>query len=306
MPTTLSSVLSYTSLAAIELANPLVIYIASLVGAIALYLMMPKKRFNWTIIGAILGAASLGVLWVLLSKLLPWADLGISKTAFVYYYIFSAIAIVSAVRVITHTKPIYSALWFVMVVLSSAGLFIVLSAQFMAFAMVIIYGGAILVTYMFVIMLASHAGDPLHEDEDAEYDKVAREPIFAIAASFLLMAVLLNVWFVPAENSKAPQIGNTAVALSDEAIITDYLSNRPLTAVEKAQSSSNSTDAVINLDESTKPAIRPLTNTERIGLNLFSGHPLALELAGVILLISLIGAVVIARTQVPDEDKLKA
>ena len=55
-------------------------------------------------------------------------------------------------------------------------------------------------------------------------------------------------------------------------------------------------------------AARPLTNegrvtnTERIGLDLFMGHPLAIELAGVILLVSLIGAVQIARTRVPEEE----
>src|SRR5690606_18013423 len=44
-----------------------------------------------------------------------------------------------------------------------------------------------------------------------------------------------------------------------------------------------------------------LASSERVGLDLFLSHPLGLELAGVILLVALIGAVVIARTQVPDE-----
>ena len=116
-----------------------------------------------------------------------------SGASFIYYYLFSGIAIVSAVRVITHTRPVYAALWFVMVVLASAGLFLVLSAQFMAFAVVIIYGGAILVTYMFVLMLASQSTPDGGSSQG--YDKVAKEPVLACAAGFLLLAVLLSVIF---------------------------------------------------------------------------------------------------------------
>ena len=49
-----------------------------------------------------------------------------------------------------------------------------------------------------------------------------------------------------------------------------------------------------------------LNNVERIGLDLFRSHPLGLELAGVILLVALIGAVVIAKTRVPGEDEAAA
>jgi NADH-quinone oxidoreductase subunit J len=48
--------------------------------------------------------------------------------------------------------------------------------------------------------------------------------------------------------------------------------------------------------------IRQIDNTERVGLDLFSEHPLGLELAGVILLVSLIGAVVLARRKLSDTD----
>ena len=58
-----------------------------------------------------------------------------------------------------------------LVVLSSAGLFLTLSAEFIAFAMVIIYGGAILVTYMFVIMLASQSSPSGDLNEQPEYDR---------------------------------------------------------------------------------------------------------------------------------------
>src|SRR5688572_13245394 len=130
------------------------LYIATVLGAVALVLMMPRRDWTAGKLGGLLGAATLGGLWLALHRYLPPA-LGIARPAMVYYYLFSAIAIGSAVRVITHTKPVFSALWFVMTVVASAGLFLLLGAEFIAFAMVIIYGGAILVTYVFVIMLAA-------------------------------------------------------------------------------------------------------------------------------------------------------
>ena len=67
---------------------------------------------------------------------------------------------VGAIRVVTHPKPVYSALYFVLTVFASAGLFVLLWAEFMAAALVLIYAGAILVTYVFVIMLAAEAPPP--------------------------------------------------------------------------------------------------------------------------------------------------
>src|SRR5205085_8634847 len=60
-----------------------------------------------------------------------------------YFWIFSIIAIVSAVRVITHERPVYSALYFVLSVLASSGLFVLVNAEFLAAALVLIYAGAI-------------------------------------------------------------------------------------------------------------------------------------------------------------------
>ena len=58
----------------------------------------------------------------------------------------------SAIRVITHPHPVYAALYFILTIIAMAGLILLLSAEFMAFAVIIVYAGAILVTYLFVIM----------------------------------------------------------------------------------------------------------------------------------------------------------
>ena len=269
----------------------ILLFFASVLGALALVLLMPRPGRNLRPLGALIAAAALGGAWISVAMRGGLVDkfandaLGLPSIAFVYYYVFSFIAIAAAVRVITHTRPVYSALWFIMVVLASSGLLLVLSAEFMAFAMVIIYGGAILVTYMFVIMLASQ-NDPDHEDATPAYDRYALEPMWASVAGFLLLAILLSVYF----SKNAAEANPDAAMASDEQVIQTQLAGR---AIHEGTE-----------DLASSPSVSPqrVSNVERVGLDLFESHPLAIELAGVILLVSLIGAVVIAKTHVPNED----
>lgn len=284
------------------------LYVASTVGAVALYLMMPRRGYNPRKFGALLGAAAVGGLWLWLGEpLFSQTDSGPSRAGMAYYYIFSGLAIVAATRVITHTKPVYSALWFVMVVLASAGLFIVLDAEFIAFGMVIIYGGAILVTYVFVIMLAAQseeasdeAGEEIADAATPEYDRVAREPAAAVIVGFLLLALLLDVAFRPMRPN-ADAAGPTAKQLVEgdgdtPAVLADRAEQRVLSAADEDERAAL---------EATGVGSQSVTNVERIGVDLFQGHPLGLELAGVILLVALVGAVVIARQRGWIEDAMK-
>ncbi len=297
------------------------IYIALILGAAALLMMLPgssastqaataTKAGLWRKLGALLGCATLGGLWLALYPLLP-DDHGINGGgwAMAYFYVFASLGIFSAVKVITHPKPVYCALWFVMVVLSSAGVFLLLQAEFMAFAMVIIYGGAILVTYVFVLMLASQ--NPNEQDSDQAGDATSNvtasadatnptgprntlEPAAACAAGFLLLAVLLSVHFQPMEPNRA----GYAVGWNDEKISTQILTQRPQVRLQgtAADQPEGATQPVAATDVNHR-----VTNVERVGLDLFRSHPLGLELAGVILLVSLVGAVVIARMKVETE-----
>lgn len=266
------------------------LYIASVVGAAALLLMMPRSGYTPRALGSLLGAATLGGLWLWLGRDLP-EHLGLTSPAMAFYYIFSALAIGSAARVITHTRPVYSALWFIMTVIASSGLFLVLSAEFMAFAMIIIYGGAILVTYVFVIMLAAQAGDAADDETSPTYDRVAREPLAAVAVGFLLLAILLSVAFDTkqiAPNPAARGMTDQEIISGDKAVLTERVSGDLVRLAD---------------DDARVAALTPtdrLYNVERVGLDLFRSHPLGLELAGVILLVSLVGAVVIARKRIEE------
>jgi NADH-quinone oxidoreductase subunit J len=71
----------------------------------------------------------------------------------VVFWGFAALAVVSALACITRRSPVASALWLVVTLFSLAALFVVLDAQFIAVLQVLVYAGAIMVLFLFVIML---------------------------------------------------------------------------------------------------------------------------------------------------------
>ena len=71
----------------------------------------------------------------------------------VLFWTFSGIAVGSAVLCITRRNPVASALWLVITLFQIAALFVMLDAQFLAVLQVLVYAGAIMVLFLFVIML---------------------------------------------------------------------------------------------------------------------------------------------------------
>jgi NADH-quinone oxidoreductase subunit J len=69
------------------------------------------------------------------------------------FWAFAGIAVLSAVLCITRRSPVASALWLVMTLFQIAALFVMLDAQFLAVLQVLVYAGAIMVLFLFVIML---------------------------------------------------------------------------------------------------------------------------------------------------------
>ncbi len=87
---------------------------------------------------------------------------------------------------ITQANPARAALSFTLVILSTCGLFLLLAAPFLMAATIIIYAGAIVVTFLFVLMLAQQIGL-----SDADFR--SREPLFAAIAGFLFLGTMLYV-----------------------------------------------------------------------------------------------------------------
>ena len=69
------------------------------------------------------------------------------------FYMFSGIAVASGVMVISARNPVNSVLWLILAFFNSAGLFLLLGAEFLAMVLVIVYVGAVAVLFLFVVMM---------------------------------------------------------------------------------------------------------------------------------------------------------
>jgi len=75
-----------------------------------------------------------------------------AATAF-FFYVFGAIAVASAVMVITSRNSVHSVLYLILCFFNAAGLFILLGAEFLAMILVVVYVGAVMVLFLFVVMM---------------------------------------------------------------------------------------------------------------------------------------------------------
>jgi len=69
------------------------------------------------------------------------------------FYMFAAITVFAALRVITARNPVHAALFLVLAFCSSAGIWILLEAEFLAITLVLVYVGAVMVLFLFVVMM---------------------------------------------------------------------------------------------------------------------------------------------------------
>ena len=81
----------------------------------------------------------------------------------IIFYFFATVLIVSALGVITARNPVYSALLLVLSFVTCAGLWLLLEAEFLAITLVLVYVGAVLVLFLFVVMMLDINLDQLRE-----------------------------------------------------------------------------------------------------------------------------------------------
>jgi NADH-quinone oxidoreductase subunit J len=79
------------------------------------------------------------------------------------FYAFAAILVFAALRVITSRNPVHSALWLVLSFFSAAGIWMLLGAEFLAIVLVLVYVGAVMVLFLFVVMMLDVNFDKLRE-----------------------------------------------------------------------------------------------------------------------------------------------
>lgn len=216
-------------------------------GALGLFFALPRAGKSNRAAALLFGAIAAGGVLLVLG-----AALGRDAESSVTFYVLALIAVAAAVRVITHRKPVYSALYFILVVVATAGLAIMAGAQFLGAALVIVYAGAILVTYVFVIMLAQQSPEAGEAYPANDYDANAREPGTAVLAAFVLVATLTG----PLVARRWPAAAPTPLDVS---------------------------------------------NSIAVGQELLTRYAVPVELAGVLLMVAMIGALAIARKQLPTD-----
>ncbi|WMW82171.1 NADH-quinone oxidoreductase subunit J [Undibacterium cyanobacteriorum] len=136
------------------------------------------------------------------------------------FYVFAAILVLAATQVITARSPVHAALFLVLSFFSAAGIWMLLQAEFLAIVLVLVYVGAVMVLFLFVVMMLDINMDKLRE---GFWGRLPLAAIVGLVIAFEMSAVLLKGFLRPdnAVPANAANVGNTKV-LGIE-IFTNYV-----------------------------------------------------------------------------------
>jgi NADH-quinone oxidoreductase subunit J len=238
------------------------------VTALSLWMLLPRgaERAAARWIGTLLGVAALA------GFILTGRRLG-SVGEEAVFLVVSLVAVVSAAATIVSRSPVYAAIWFALSLAGVAGVLLVLGAQFLGVATIVVYAGAILVMFLFVLMLAQPAGL-------APYDRVSNEPLLSAVAGAVLLGLLsLSIGRLSAEPAACCKVPSRAAALAGDTPAGDAAGGPAAPPAAGAP----------GVESAADPLARD--HVARLGAELFGRHLLAVEAAGVLLLVALIGAI---------------
>ena len=238
--------------------------VAVLIGSLGVFLLLPTPRERPRVLGLLL---VLGVLAAFSARVFMETRFSVEM---VLQQLFGSIAILGAVFLVTQANPARAALAFTLVVLGTSGLYLILGAPFLAAANVIVYAGAIIVTFLFVLMLA-------RQDGPSDASSRSRDPFLATLTGGILLAVLTHTLLVDSSNA-SPGISQT--------------NSTPVMPGRELQ------EQGLRLDTTGRPAI-PAENTAFLGAEIFSKFLMAVEIAGVLLVVATVAAIVIAQRGSP-------
>ena len=138
----------------------------------------------------------------------------------VFFYVFSAFLIFAGTQVITARNPVHAALFLVLAFFNAAGIWMLLKAEFLAIVLVLVYVGAVMVLFLFVVMMLDINMDKLRE---GFWGRLPLAAIVGVVIALEMSAVLFR-GFLRTDNSvpaAASKIGDTK-ALGIE-IFTNYV-----------------------------------------------------------------------------------
>ncbi len=159
------------------------------------------------------------------------------------FYLFAISTITGGLFTVISRQPVHSVLWLILSFLSSAGLFVLLGAEFVAMLLIIVYVGAVAVLFLFVVMML-----------DVDFAELKAE-----MARYMPLALLIGL-----------------------VILMQFI--MAFGAWDSAQG------IEVNL---AQPVPADRHNTEALGVILYDQYFLLFQLAGLILLVAMIGAIVL-------------
>ncbi|WP_170516404.1 NADH-quinone oxidoreductase subunit J [Ruegeria atlantica] len=159
------------------------------------------------------------------------------------FYLFAISAITGGLFTVISRQPVHSVLWLILSFLSSAGLFVLLGAEFVAMLLIIVYVGAVAVLFLFVVMML-----------DVDFAELKAE-----MARYLPLALLIGL-----------------------VILMQFV--MAFGAWDSAQGAATNLAQPVPVDRH---------NTEALGVILYDQYFLLFQLAGLILLVAMIGAIVL-------------
>ena len=152
-----------------------------------------------------------------------------------FFYLFAAVAVLASLLVIAQRNPIYSVLFLIASFGALSGLYVLLEAPFVAMIQIIVYAGAIMVLFLFVVMLLNAPREDTEEDLErgVRPDAPGRVKVFGALLAVLLVAEL--IWVVVASR-RAPiaftsQAAVSSVAAIGRSLFTDYAFQFEVTSV---------------------------------------------------------------------------
>ena len=145
----------------------------------------------------------------------------------VFFYLFGGLAVVASLLVIGQRNPIYSVLLLIASFAALSGLYILLDSPFAAVTQMIVYAGAIMVLFLFVVMLLNVPREDAAEwDRSHPLNKPGARRLGTALSVFVLVEFLWAVWHMagrfgmPLKDTSAGSV--SSVAAIGRSIFTDY------------------------------------------------------------------------------------
>jgi NADH-quinone oxidoreductase subunit J len=167
-----------------------------------------------------------------------------------FFYVFSIIAVASALMVIASRNPVHSVLFLILVFINAAGLFMLAGAEFLALILIVVYVGAVAVLFLFVVMMLDVDFAELRQG------MLQYAPIGLVVGLILLLELIL----VAGSFVVAPEVASSSVVPIDQTI----------------------------------------DNTRALGQVLYTRYIFLFQLAGGVLLVAMIGAIVLTLRHKPN------